>query len=109
MTMEYVGFTIFIAASGVIFFWFMQRFVSSRKTAGAGKAQQLKSDAPRLSIPPVKRTISGPRQEDLEYVEFVNRTDFWNKDREVRPEIFSRTVGTLSGTPYTPEEKRAAV
>ena len=107
--MEYVGFTIFIAASGAIIFLFINKFVSPRKTADAGKAQQLKSDAPGLSPPPVKRTISGPRAEDLEYAEYVKRTDFWNKDREVRPEIFSRSAGTLSGTAYTPTDKRAAV
>lgn len=107
--MEYVGFTIFIAASGAIIFWFINIFVTPRKTAGAGKARQLKSDAPGLSPPPAKRIISGPRVEDLEYAEHVKRTDFWNKDREVRPEIFSRSVGTLSGTPYTPPDRRAAL
>lgn len=107
--MEYVGFTIFIAASGAIIFWFINRFVTPRKTAVARKVQQLKNDSPGLAPPPFKRTISGPRAEDLEYAEFVKRTDIWNKDREVRPEIFSRSVGSLSGTPYTPPDRRAAV
>ena len=107
--MEYVGFTIFIAASGAIIFLFIRIFVTPRKTAGASKAAQLKSDAPGLSPPPLKRTISGPRAEDLEYAEFVKRTDIWNKDREVRPEIFSRSAGTLSGTPYIPTDRRAAL
>ena len=107
--MEYVGFTIFIAASGAIIFWFINRFVTPKKIAVANKAQQLKNDSPGLAPPPVKRTISGPRAEDLEYAEFVKRTDFWNKDREVTPEIFSRSVGTLSGTPYTPPDRNAAV
>ena len=107
--MEYVGFTIFIAASGAIIFLFINKFVTPRKTARAGKAQQLKSDAPGLSPPPLKRTISGPMAEDLEYAEHVKRTDIWSKDREVRPEIFSRSAGTLSGTPYTPPDRRAAV
>ena len=107
--MEYVGFTIFIAASGAIIFWLINKFVAPRKTAGASKAAQLKSDAPGLSPPPLKRTISGPRAEDLEYAEFVKRTDIWNKDREVRPEIFSRSVGSVSGTPYIPTDRRAAL
>jgi len=107
--MEYVGFTIFIAASGAIIFLFIRIFTTLRKTAGVGKTRQIKSDAPGLSPPPLKRTISGPRAEDLEYEEFVKRTDIWNKDREVRPEIFSRSVGTLSGTPYIPPDRRASV
>ena len=107
--MEYVGFTIFIAASGAIIFWLIKIFVTPRKTASASKVAQLKSDAPGLSPPPLKRTISGPRAEDLEYAEFVKRTEFWNKDREVTPEIFSRSAGTLSGTAYTPTDRRAAV
>ena len=107
--MEYVGFTIFVAASGAITFWFINKFVTPRKTAGASKARQLKSAAPGLSPPPAKRIISGPRVEDLEYEEYVKRTDIWNKDREVRPEIFSRSVGTLSGTAYTPSDRKAAV
>ena len=107
--MEYVGFTIFIAASGAIIFWLIKIFVTPRKTASASKVAQLKSDAPGLSPPPVKRTISGPRAEDMEYAEFVKRTDIWNKDREVRPEIFSRSVGSVSGTPYIPTDRRAAL
>ena len=103
--MEYVGFTIFIAASGAIIFWFLNKIMISRNTAEAGKARQLKSG---LSGPPVKRTISGPMPEDLEYMGFVNRTDIWDMDREVRPEKIPRSVGPVSGTPYTPAERRAA-
>ena len=107
--MEYAGFTIFIAASGAIIFWFINRFVTPKKISVANKAQQVKNDSPGLAPPPFKRTISGPRAEDLEYAEFVKRTEFWNKDREVTPEIFSRSAGTLSGTAYTPTDRRAAV
>lgn len=107
--MEYVGFTIFIAASGAIIFWFSKIVSNARKTAAGRKARRLSSELPGINPPPVKRTISGPRAEDLEYAEFVARTNIWSKDREVKPEIFSRSVGSVSGTPYTPGQRRAAM
>jgi len=96
MTMEYVGFTIFIAASGAIIIWFWHRYA----TVPDARSRREKGALPQEPIPPLKRTVSGPRPKELEQVEFLDRIDVWQKEHQVQQERYARSLESLNGTKY---------
>jgi len=109
--MEYVVFTIVLAASGGIITWAWNRFMVVDKSNGAGSSRQLKGVVPADPIPPFKRTISGPRQDELERAEFENR--IWSLQRKFYKQGNNNPASAegLSGTKYTyaPRQRQSAM
>jgi len=106
--MEYVVFTIVLAASGVIITWVWNRFMTVEKSNGAGSS---KGELPAEPIPPFKRTISGPRQDELERAEFENRIEAWQRKLYEQRHNDPATADGLSGKKYTyvPRQRRSAM
>ncbi len=106
--MEYVVFTIVLAAGGGIISWAWNRFMVAEKPNGAGSSRQLKEADP---IPPFKRTISGPRQDELDRAAFENRLWSWQKKLYQQSTDDPASAEGLSGTKYTyvPRQKQSAV
>lgn len=109
--MEYVVFTIVLAAGGVIIFWAWNRFEAVNKTNRVTRSQPAKADVLAGPIPPFKRTISGPRVEDLEHAEFENRIGSWQKKLYEIASDSPAPENGLSGTKYTyvPKPRRSAM
>jgi len=105
--MEYVVFTIVLAAGGGIITWAWNRFMVVEKSNGAGSARQFKEADP---IPPFKRTISGPRQDELDRAEFENRLWSWQRKLYDQSNRDPASVEGLSGTKYTyvPRQRQSA-
>jgi hypothetical protein len=100
-TMGYVGFTIFIAASGALIFWFWHRTYNSRQSAGLGQGRLLKNGLPDEPIPPLKRTVSGQSESEQKEYQLLDRIDAWQKSYEARRHRFNNNVEALKGTKYT--------
>lgn len=109
--MEYVVFTIVLAASGGIITWAWNRFMVVDKSNGAGSSRQLKGVVPADPIPPFKRTISGPRQDELERAEFEDRIGSWQRKLYAQSNTDPASEDGLSGTKYTyvPRQRQSAM
>lgn len=101
MTMGYIGFTIFIAASGALIVWFWYRSYRAAKNARFGRACHTRNGLPDDPIPPFKRTISGLPEAELKRIEFEQKLDGWQRGFEVRKSQFNNTHQALQGTKYT--------
>jgi len=99
MTMGYIGFTIFVAASGALIGWFWHRSYKAAKNARYGRCG--KNGLPDDPIPPFKRTISGLPEAELKRIEFEQKLDAWQRGFEVRRAHHSNNVEALQGTKYT--------
>jgi len=66
MTMGYIGFTIFVAASGALIVWFWHRSYKAAKNARYGR--YCKNGLPDDPIPPFKRTVSGLSEAELKRI-----------------------------------------
>jgi hypothetical protein len=96
MTMEYIGFTMIVAAGGAIVFWFWHRsYKAGIKTARTGNG------LPEPTIPPFKRTISGPSEATLKEIEFQRRIDEWQKRHPVLGFQYNNRLEALKGEKYT--------
>mgnify|MGYP001819998554 CR=1 FL=1 len=67
-----------------------ERFTSLKELSRAGKQ----------SAPPLKKTIGGLTERELEHIEFQNRIDAWQRDHEVRRDG-SRPAIPVNGQKYT--------
>jgi hypothetical protein len=101
MTMGYIGFTIFVAASGALIVWFWYRSYRSAKNARFGRACHTRSGLPDAPIPPFKRTISGLPEAELKRIEFEQKLDVWQRGFETRKAQLNNTHHALQGTKYT--------
>jgi hypothetical protein len=101
MTMGYIGFTIFVAASGALIVWFWHRSYTANKNARFGRACQSKNGLPDEPIPPFKRTVSGLSEAEAKRIEFEQKLDVWQRGFEARKAQFNNTHHALQGTKYT--------
>jgi len=99
MTMGYIGFTIFVAASGALIVWFWYRSNNAAKNTRYGR--YCKNGLPDDPIPPFKRTISGLPEAELKHIEFEQKLDLWQRGFEARRAKFNNNVEALQGTKYT--------
>ena len=97
--MEYIGFTMIVAAGGAIVFWFWHR--SYRAGMKAGRAGHTGNGLPEPPIPPFKRTISGPSAAVLKELEFQQRIDEWQKRHPVLGFQHNQRLEALNGEKYT--------
>jgi hypothetical protein len=96
MTMEYIGFTMIVAAGGAIVFWFWHRsYKAGMKTGRTGNG------LPEPAIPPFKRTISGPSEAALKEIEFQRRIDEWQRRHPVLGFQYNNRLEALKGEKYT--------
>lgn len=67
------------------------------------------SRAGRKSAPPLKKTIGGLTEKELEHIEFQNRIDAWQRDHEVRRDG-QRPAIPVNGQKYqfTPSPRKPA-
>jgi len=101
MTMGYIGFTIFVAASGAFIVWFWHRSYTANRNARFGRGRYLKNGLPDDPIPPVKRTISGLPETELKHIEFDRKLEAWQRGFEARRTHFNNNVEALQGRKYT--------
>jgi hypothetical protein len=99
MTMGYIGFTIFVAASGALIVWVWYRSYTANRNARYGR--YLKNGLPDDPIPPFKRTVSGLPEAELKRIEFEQRLDGWQRGFEARKAQFNNNVEALQGEKYT--------
>jgi len=99
MTMGYIGFTIFVAASGALIVWFWYRSYKAAKNARFGR--YCKNGLPDDPIPPFKRTVSGLPDTELKHIEFDQKLDAWQRGFEARRAHFNNNADALQGTKYT--------
>jgi hypothetical protein len=103
MTMEYLFFVISIAAIGffVIFYW--QISTTKRKNAGS----RTDESARLVPAPPLKKTISGPSEKELEEIRFQEKIELWRRGFGVRHAWQNRVhQQSLNGKKYTFEPPR---
>jgi hypothetical protein len=67
----------------------------------AGRAGQTGNGLPQPTIPPFKRTISGPSEAALKEIEFQQRIDEWQKRHPVLGFQFNNRLEALNGKKYT--------
>jgi hypothetical protein len=102
MTMGYIGFTIFVAASGALIVWIWYRSYTAARNARFGRVGYLKNGLPDDPIPPFKRTISGGLPEaERKRVEFEQKLETWQRGFEVRRAQLNNNVEALQGQKYT--------
>jgi len=99
MTMEYIGFTMIVAAGGAIVFWFWRR--SYRAGLEAGRPGRMKNGLPEPPVPPFKRTIGGPSEAELKQLEFERRIEEWQKRHPVLGFQTNARLDALKGEKYT--------
>lgn len=97
--MEYIGFTMIVAASGAIVFWFVQR--SYRMGMGRGRAGRSRNGLPEPPAPPFKRTISGLSEAETKQTEFQQRIDEWQKRHPVLGFQYNARLDALKGEKFT--------
>jgi hypothetical protein len=101
MTMGYLGFTIFVAASGALIVWFWYRSYTAAKYGRFGRASQSRNGLPEDPIPPVKRALDGLSSAEQRHIEFENRLDAWERGYQKRRALFNNNVDALQGEKYT--------
>ena len=99
MTMEYIGFTMIVAAGGAIVFWFWHR--SYRAGTKTGRSRHSGNGLPEPTIPPFKRTIGGPSEAALKEIEFQRRIDEWQSRHPVLGFQYNNRLEALKGEKYT--------
>ena len=99
--MGYIGFTIFIAASGALIVWLWHRNNTTDRHVRFGYTRRRKNGLPDDPIPPVKRVVSGLSDSAMKQVEFEQKLDSWQRNFEARKAQFSDNVTALQGTKYT--------
>lgn len=99
--MEYIVFTMIVAAGGAIVFWFWLRSYRAGLKSGLGRARQAANGLPEPSVPPFKRTICGPSQAELTQLEFQRRIDEWQKNHPVLGFRYNSRLEQLQGDKYT--------
>jgi hypothetical protein len=99
MTMEYIGFTMIVAAGGAIVFWFWHR--SYRAAMRAGRPGRARNGLPEGSVPPLKRTISGTPAAQLKQLEFQRQIEEWQKRHPVLGFQHNARLEALQGEKYT--------
>lgn len=99
--MGYIGFTIFIAASGALIVWFWQRSMTADRNARFGRTHHSKNGLPDEPIPPFKRTISGLSEEELKRLELERNLDVWQRNFQVHRAYLNNKVDALQGEKYT--------
>jgi len=100
MTMGYVGFTIFIAASGAIIAWYWYRSYLARANGSAGNRLN-RNGLPDDPIPPFKKTISGLSEAERKRLEFEQRLERLQKNYQAGTMQLYTRVDSLQGTKYT--------
>lgn len=99
--MEYIGFTMIVAAGGAIFCWFWLRSYRAGMKTGSGHARQAGNGLPEPPIPPFKRTISGSSAAELQQLEFQRRIDEWQRRHPVLGFRYNSHLDKLKGEKYT--------
>jgi len=97
--MEYIYFVISIAAIGFFLFLYWQISAIKRKN------RALLDDSARFEpAPPLKKTISGPSEKELEQIRFQEKVEMWQRGFGVRHAWQNRSNHqSLNGTKYTYE------
>lgn len=100
--MEYIYFVGSIAAIGFFVILYWQISVAKRKRSA------LLNESARLEpAPPLKKTISGPSEKELEQLRFQEKVEMWQRGFGVRHACQTRSNHqSLNGTKYTYEPPR---
>jgi len=99
--MEYVSFTVIVAASGALIAWLWYRsYRAGIEARRFGGGYVSKNGLPDEPIPPFKRTISGLSEADASQMQFNQRIDVWQREYESRRLQFNNNVEALQGMKY---------
>jgi hypothetical protein len=101
MTMGYIGFTMFVAASGALIVWFWHRSYTADRYARFRRTRQSRNGLPDDPIPPVKRAVDGLSDAEKRRIEWEEKLDTWQRGFETRKAAFHNNVDTLQGEKYT--------
>lgn len=77
--MGYLAFAVIVAAGGALILWLWWRQYRANERLYAGRIGRTANGLPVERIPPLKRTISGPPEEELVRLEFQERIEAWQK------------------------------
>ena len=95
--MEYIKFVIAIAAVGFVVALAWRALFSGEHSIFA-RARSFNPG--RDPLPPLKRTVDGLAESEIEHMAFEGRIDAWQKSYEARREQFAQRSVPVSGQKY---------
>ena len=99
--MEYVSFTVIVAASGALIAWLWYRsYRAGIEARRFGGGYVSRNGLPDVAVPPFKRTISGPSEAEASQSQFQQTIDIWQHDYEVRKLQINNNAEALKGRKY---------
>jgi len=101
--MGYIGFTIFIAASGALIVWFWHRSCTADRYGRFGRYRQYKNGLQDDPIPPVKPVVGGLSEPERQRIELEGKLDSWQRAFEMRKARLNNvsSLEGLEGRKYT--------
>ena len=99
--MEYVVFTVIVAAGGAMIAWFGIRTCKTTAMNGSGRVRLAPNGLPEEPPPPRKSVIGGPTAEERRRREFEDRMDSIQRAYRHRVNGFRGSVPALEGRKYT--------
>lgn len=108
--MDYIYFIVLIAAVSFVLTFYLRSKDLERNSRGTSPGKQQNSRLNRDPIPPRKRTISGPPENEEEIITFLKKVDHWEKRFEARRPILtdSEELFLGKGKSYCPPQKGQA-
>lgn len=95
--MEYISFTVIVAAGGALIFWIWYRGYTAEANSTAARGNGL----PEAPVPPRKRTVSGQTDTETEQIAFQRRMEEWDAAFQARRGKLNGYAHSLKGTRYT--------
>jgi hypothetical protein len=98
--MGYVYFVIFIAACGLVIIGYGTFFGYFNNGERLSFFRQANNTPPKEPAPPLKKTIGGISDLEIQRDELMSKVDIWQKEHEQRRSTFNSATYSLSGTKY---------
>jgi hypothetical protein len=100
MTMGYVYFVIFIAACGLVIIGYGSIVGFLNIGEKLSFFRQANNTLPQKPAPPLKQTIGGISDLEIQRDNLMSKVDIWQKEHEQRRSSFNEAAYSLSGTKY---------
>jgi hypothetical protein len=94
--MGYVSFTVIVAAGGALIFWLWYRGYTADDRARKARGNGL----PQEPVPPFKRTISGPSEQESAQVQLQERLNAWETAFQQRRTLHNGQAQPIEGVKY---------
>ena len=100
MTMGYVYFVIFIAACGLVIIGYGSVVGFLNNGEKLSFFRHADNTLPQKPFPPLKKTIGGISDLEIQRNDLMSKVDVWQKEHEQRRSAFNDSTYALSGTKY---------